>query len=309
VRLADGTWVEYLIDATNRRIGKRVNGVTVQKFLYSGDLRIVAELDSSDQVVARYVYAGRENVPEYMVRGGTTYRLVLDHLGSVRLVVDASTGAVAQRLDYDEYGRVLLDTHAGLQPFGFAGGLYDELTGLVRFGARDYDAETGRWTAKDPIGFEGGSLGLFVYNENDPVNRTDPDGRISFNKKLAVVSASLSALNSVVSGILQGQSPRDIIESAVTSGLFALAGTGVTGNVGLGLISGSVSAAVGSYFSPRTPYAGLDFALSVLAGGIVGALTAGSSGDLVDDALSLTLRVSLAQMAFQVGFHSAVNRK
>jgi YD repeat-containing protein len=60
---ADGTWVEYLIDATNRRIGKRVNGVTVQKFLYSGDLRIVAELDSADQVVARYVYAGRENVP------------------------------------------------------------------------------------------------------------------------------------------------------------------------------------------------------------------------------------------------------
>jgi RHS repeat-associated protein len=28
--------------------------------------------------------------------------------------------------------------------------------GLVRFGARDYDASTGRWTAKDPIRFDGG---------------------------------------------------------------------------------------------------------------------------------------------------------
>jgi len=37
-----------------------------------------------------------------------------------------------------------------LQPFGFAGGIYDPDTGLVRFGARGYDAETGRWTAKDP---------------------------------------------------------------------------------------------------------------------------------------------------------------
>jgi hypothetical protein len=27
----------------------------------------------------------------------------------------------------------------------------------VRFGARDYDAVTGRWTAKDPIGFGGGT--------------------------------------------------------------------------------------------------------------------------------------------------------
>ena len=34
------------------------------------------------------------------------------------------------------------------QPFGFAGGLYDAETKLVRFGARDYDAGTGRWTSR-----------------------------------------------------------------------------------------------------------------------------------------------------------------
>ena len=35
---------------------------------------------------------------------------------------------------------------ASFQPFGFAGGLYDHQTGLIRFGARDYDSEAGRWT-------------------------------------------------------------------------------------------------------------------------------------------------------------------
>jgi RHS repeat-associated protein len=75
-----------------------------------------------------------------------------------------------------EFGNVLTDTNPGFQPFGFAGGLYDRHTKLVRFGARDYDAETGRWTAKDPIRFDGGNTNLYGYVVNDPINETDPSG-------------------------------------------------------------------------------------------------------------------------------------
>jgi RHS repeat-associated protein len=77
---------------------------------------------------------------------------------------------------------VLLDTNPGFQPFGFAGGLYDRDTGLVRFGARDYDPETGRWTAKDPILFEGGDANLYGYVQNDPVNWRDPPGLSRFRR-------------------------------------------------------------------------------------------------------------------------------
>ena len=107
---------------------------------------------------------------------GTVYRLITDHLGSVRLVVNAATGEVVQRMNYDAFGRVLNDTNPGFQPFGFAGGLYDDDTGFVRFGARDYDAYAGRWTAKDPIGFDGGDANLYGYALGDPVNRIDPSG-------------------------------------------------------------------------------------------------------------------------------------
>ncbi|NRF69157.1 hypothetical protein HLB44_19360 [Aquincola sp. S2] len=176
VALPGGGQIAYLADGSGRRIGKKVNGTLVQGFVYQDQLRIAAELDGSGATVALFTYAEKANVPEYMVKGGTTYRIVTDHLGSVRLVADTATGAVAQRIDYDEWGRVTSDSNPGFQPFGFAGGLYDKDTGLVRFGARDYDAGIGRWTAKDPIGFGGGDSNLYGYVNNSPVTLTDPLG-------------------------------------------------------------------------------------------------------------------------------------
>jgi RHS repeat-associated protein len=93
-----------------------------------------------------------------------------------RLIVDTSSGNVVEEIDYDEFGNVTNDTNPGQTPFGFAAGLYDTETGLVRFGVRDYDASTGRWTSKDPIRFDGGDSDLFAYSGNDPVNSADPNG-------------------------------------------------------------------------------------------------------------------------------------
>jgi len=158
----------------SRRVGKRVNGSLQKGWLYGDALRIVAETDGSGAVVSRFVYGAKPNVPEYLTRGGATYRIFSDHLGSPRLVVNASTGAVAQRLDYDAFGNVVQDTNPCFQPFAFAGGLYDADTKLVRFGARDYDAEVGRWTSKDPIRFEGKDSNLFGYVLGDPIDSIDP---------------------------------------------------------------------------------------------------------------------------------------
>ncbi|NEV65363.1 RHS repeat-associated core domain-containing protein, partial [Thiorhodococcus minor] len=57
-------------------------------------------------------------------------------------------------------------------------GLYEPETGLVRFGARDYDPYTGRWLGKDPIGFEGEDFNLYGYVLADPVNVIDPQGTV-----------------------------------------------------------------------------------------------------------------------------------
>lgn len=176
VTLPDTSVIDYLVDGRNRRVGKQVDGSLVSGFLYQDSLKPVAQLDASNNVVSRFVYTHRSNVPAYMQRAGNTYRIITDRFGSVRLVVNEADGTIAQRIDYDAFGIVLNDTNPGFQPFGFAGGLYDSDTGLVRFGVRDYDSATGRWTSKDPILFAGGDTNLYRYSNGDPLNYRDPQG-------------------------------------------------------------------------------------------------------------------------------------
>jgi len=180
--------ISYLLDALQRRVGKRVNGNLTQGFLYKDRLHPIAELDGLGNLLSRFVYASRDNVPDYMIKNGIRYRLFSDHLGSPRLVVNVADGSIVQRMDYDAFGRVLLDTNPGFQPFGFAGGLYDPDTGLVHFGSREYDPETGRWLSRDPILFKGGDINLYGYVLADPVNLIDPSG------EAVSIGASLYAL-------------------------------------------------------------------------------------------------------------------
>lgn len=176
------TAVGYRIDPQQRRIARTENGAVTNLWVYRDDLNPVAELHPDGSLKSLFVYADQANTPAFLVRidpdtgASTTYRYVTDHLGSPRLLVDIDTGAIAQRLNYDPWGRVTQDTHPSFQPFGFAGGLYDPATGLVRFGARDYDPFTGRWTAKDPIGFDGDGANLYGYVLGDPVNWGDSTG-------------------------------------------------------------------------------------------------------------------------------------
>ncbi|MFZ1976638.1 MAG: DUF4329 domain-containing protein [Bacteroidota bacterium] len=169
VTLPNGDLIEYMIDGQNRRIGKKLNGSIVKKWIYAGGLSPIAELDSAYNVTAEFVGS-------LMIKNCNTYQLIIDHLGSVRLVVDINSGAVVQQMEYDEFGNVLSDSNPDFQPFAYAGGLYDSQTKLVRFGERDYDASAGRWTCKDPIMFAGGETSLYGYVGNDPINWADPSG-------------------------------------------------------------------------------------------------------------------------------------
>jgi RHS repeat-associated protein len=178
VRLPNGTVVSYLYDGGGRRVGKRINGTLVQGFLYGGDRHPVAELDGSGVVVRQFVYGTRPDVPDLILQGGTTYRIIADPVGSVRFVVNTQSGALVQQVDYDAFGRVIQNSAPNVQPFGFAGGIVDSEVGLVQLGLRFYESETGRWISRDPILFDGATPNLYSYAGSDPINASDRTGTI-----------------------------------------------------------------------------------------------------------------------------------
>jgi RHS repeat-associated protein len=58
--------------------------------------------------------------------------------------------------------------------------LYDGQTGLVRFGARDYDPVAGRWLSQEPLIIIGEDFSLYNYAFGDPINLSDPTGEFPF---------------------------------------------------------------------------------------------------------------------------------
>uniref|UniRef100_UPI00344BD590 RHS repeat-associated core domain-containing protein n=1 Tax=Natronospira proteinivora TaxID=1807133 RepID=UPI00344BD590 len=147
----------------------------VEYYLWQDKTTLLATYDGDGNLKQRFEYTVG-HTPSRFSQDGETYYILASHLGSPRAIVDSS-GEVLREIQYDSYGNVIEDSNPEFSiPFGFAGGLTDEYTGLIRFGYRDYDPRTGRWTARDPIGFAGGDLNLYGYVLRDPINYFNPKG-------------------------------------------------------------------------------------------------------------------------------------
>src|SRR5262249_481097 len=134
-----GLVITYLVDGLGRRIGKNVASPALKRrWIYKDGLHPIAEVDgTTGAILARYVYGSRPNVPDLVIKGSTTYRLIVDQLGSPRMAVNIANPAdVPYRVDYSAFGVATWKGGgtAALDwvPFGFAGGIYDVDTGLVR---------------------------------------------------------------------------------------------------------------------------------------------------------------------------------
>lgn len=115
---------------------------------------------------------------EISVGHGDSVKLLCgcDQVGSLKRLTDEK-GNEIKYTNFDSFGNVVKETLPDLRlPLGFASGLWDHESGLVRFGCRDYDPYIGRFLCPDPMGETGGDQDPYDYCVDNPVSRFDPDG-------------------------------------------------------------------------------------------------------------------------------------
>ncbi len=173
VDMPGGERIEYAYDSIGLRREKRINGGLVEAFEWLDALRLREFFDGERWWRLVYDPARPGRTPIGVTDGEASFLISSDHLGTPRALADMD-GNVVQTMRYDAFGNPLRGIRGVLRlPLGFAGGLLDADTGLTRFVWRDYDADTGRFTALDPMGVKGGAKDLYGYCVDDPVNRLD----------------------------------------------------------------------------------------------------------------------------------------
>ncbi len=175
-----GQTVTYAYDGLRRRVS-RTDAAGTTQYLYGNpddDLQVTNTRDPGGVLTTYYYDEARRLFA--LQRGGVRYYVATDQLGSPRVVTDA-TGNLVKVVEYDAFGVVTADSNPSFDlPIGFAGGLADVVTGLVRFGLRDYDPASGRWTARDPAAFGGSQANLYAYVGSNPVDVVDPSGLFAY---------------------------------------------------------------------------------------------------------------------------------
>lgn len=180
ISVDNGSTATYKYDPLNRRIQKATPTDTINYYYHK--LRVIEERNENDQTLATYVYGDFLDDVLQMERGGAKYYYHKDGMSSTTSLTDANANVV-ERYDYDAFGNVTyLDADYNVIANSVAGNEYlytgqrlDAETGLYYYKNRYYDASTGRFIQRDPMGYIDG-LNMYAYADNSPSNYMDPLG-------------------------------------------------------------------------------------------------------------------------------------
>ncbi|MFO7783734.1 MAG: RHS repeat-associated core domain-containing protein [Desulfatiglandales bacterium] len=177
----------YYYDPFGRRLWKETGGKKVY-FLYS-DEGLIGEYDDRGRETKTYGFIPGSTWttdPVFMREKGRYHFYHNDHLGTPQKIT-AKDGRVVWSAKASSFGGFQVEIAYRVNEWGFPGQYFDEETGLQYNFHRLYDPETGRYLKVDPIGLKGdGIIGrmpnhLFLYSENNPVNKIDPKGMFAYH--------------------------------------------------------------------------------------------------------------------------------
>ena len=220
---------------------------------------------------------------------------IRDHLGSVRTIVDGSTGDVLETSDYLPFGKrwELTGGQAAqtitdpTNRWRFSGketqSFYNPAIPYNDFGARLHDPRTGRWLGVDPLAEKYYSLSMFGYCAGNPIKNTDYNGADIWDK-IAGVFIGVTSNVLPVPGLRDAYSPNDPLdynsslmaadkastmvgEAMIAAGIAASAAGTDGAAVGLAVTASGVGAPEGIAISAVSGTAAVAGDATALAGG------------------------------------------
>jgi RHS repeat-associated protein len=249
----------YGYDHQGRRVRKSVSG-TPTHFLYDGE-DLYAEYAAWASPLARTTYGPRWDEPLIRDTGVAAEKRFYhaDGQGSVVALTDAQ-GGLAWGAFYEAWGTDAFGPLGEASPPQRYTGREADETSLYYYRARYYFAFARRFVQPDPIGYAGGSVNLYAYVGNDPVNFTDPTGECPWCVT-GLIGGSGAALAAKLSGASWTETGLAFVGGfAVGSGLAfigapALVATGITATTRL---SAPVAATIGTVTVGSASSAGTD---------------------------------------------------
>jgi RHS repeat-associated protein len=104
-----------------------------------------------------------------------------DRLGSVRDLVNGSTQAVGDHLDYEGFGNATETVSSYGDRYKYTAREWDVDTGLQYNRARFYAPSLGRFVERDSLGFSTNDANLYRYVLNQPSDKSDPSGNLAWD--------------------------------------------------------------------------------------------------------------------------------
>ncbi|MFI7320379.1 polymorphic toxin-type HINT domain-containing protein [Streptomyces venezuelae] len=168
-----GEGTSYAYDASGDRLLRKEDK---KQTLYLPGMEL--SLDTATRAVegTRYYTFGDQAVALRTSKG--VQFLAGDHHGTMSAAIDAKTGDVTRRR-MDPFGVERGEsTQAWVDDKGFLNKPVDASTGLTHIGAREYEAENGRFITADPVLDLTSSQQIngYAYSNNNPVTQSDPTG-------------------------------------------------------------------------------------------------------------------------------------
>ena len=182
----NGGEVRYLYDGDGNRVAKTAGGITTRYLVdtnnLTGHAQVVEELVGGT-VTRQYTYGHALVSQRQLIAGRWQVSFYgYDGSGSVRYLTDDG-GAVTDTYTYDAFGNLLARTGTTPNERLYAGEQFDANVGFYYLRARYMNPASGRFLTSDSAEgsrFEPQSLHKYVYAQNDPTDRVDPSGQMSF---------------------------------------------------------------------------------------------------------------------------------